>query len=110
MYFTSRRKRPERLSFVGSFSELGGRGGRIYANAVFLHLNAIDLTHVLANSAAAVAAPGGVLGFTVKEGRFRVEHRNRPAAVFHLLARTRAASADRYTAPSRSRSHLCPTT
>jgi hypothetical protein len=47
--------------------DLGGPWDGIYANAVFLHLDARELTAVLNNTAAAVGR-GGVLGFTLKEG------------------------------------------
>jgi SAM-dependent methyltransferase len=47
--------------------ELGGPWDGVYANAVLLHLDASELAGVLAKTAGAVV-PGGVLGFTVKEG------------------------------------------
>lgn len=47
--------------------ELGGPWDAIYANAVFLHLNLTELSHVLVKTAAAVV-PGGALAFTLKEG------------------------------------------
>jgi SAM-dependent methyltransferase len=47
--------------------ELGGPWDGIFANAVFLHLNVCELAGVLAKTARSVT-PGGILGFTVKEG------------------------------------------
>jgi SAM-dependent methyltransferase len=47
--------------------ELGGPWEGIFANAVFLHLNVCELAGVLAKTARSVT-PGGILGFTVKEG------------------------------------------
>lgn len=47
--------------------ELGGPWDAIYAGAVFLHLNVLELTDVLAKAAAAMT-PAGLLAFTLKEG------------------------------------------
>ena len=47
--------------------ELCGPWDGIYANAVFLHLDAGEIAGMLVRTAGAVVA-GGVLGFTVKEG------------------------------------------
>lgn len=47
--------------------ELGGPWDAIYANAVFLHLNARELMQIFGNTAAAVV-PSGMLAFTLKVG------------------------------------------
>lgn len=48
-------------------SEFGGPFDIVFANAVLLHLTAIELGAVLAKAARAVGSPG-LLAFTVKEG------------------------------------------
>jgi SAM-dependent methyltransferase len=88
--------------------ELGGPWDGIFANAVFVHLNVYELAGVLAKTARSVT-PGGILGFTVKEGdgAALVHCQAQPSPAFHLLASSFAASDGRLIAMGPDRARPC---